>query len=356
MPSESSEGSITEITLSKLAESLNQYAASALTNLNVPEFRGSPGEDVRDFLGKFKDATLTLNDDMRCLAITKALTGSAKIWAKENLKTELRDSKWKDITRALKARFGGPNADMENLEKLGKLKFDPSTDTLLSYLERYAAIYRRAHKNAADSDIVRSLKLNLPRNVQRGLNMFNDDWTELKNVKDLYALARRVEDKLLAYEQQDSQDKLMKAEELTKLIKDVKELITRNEKKDPDPKTSTEALAIVRHQSASNGQENTKYHGDRSGKYSKRYDQPYIGNQYNNRTYAPRYPRDNLKRNAGQVRDNNLPYSKRPRNEAQGAVGTLVEAYDIRYGKPPGDCQICRGHHYHRHCPFKYLN
>lgn len=41
-------------TILKLAESMNQHMASALTSIQVPEFKGLLNEDVLEFLKKFK--------------------------------------------------------------------------------------------------------------------------------------------------------------------------------------------------------------------------------------------------------------------------------------------------------------
>ena len=38
-------------TIAILAESITQLAVTALTSTVVPEFKGAPGEDVREFLG-----------------------------------------------------------------------------------------------------------------------------------------------------------------------------------------------------------------------------------------------------------------------------------------------------------------
>ena len=248
--------SVTEATLSKLAESINQYAASSVTSLNVPEFSGSPTEDVKEFVGKFKMATITLSDEMKCLALNKALIGSARIWAKENIKSELTTGNWKTAKKALKQRFAGLDTDLKDLEKLGKLKFVPEEETLISYLEKYSAYYRQAHREAKDLDIIRSLKLNLPRNVIRGLNMVNDEWTNLKEMKDLYTLARRVEDKILAYENLETQSNATKAEDIANMLKELKELLRTKQESNEQQQKSLETLAAM---NRANIQTNNQY-------------------------------------------------------------------------------------------------
>lgn len=51
-----------EETLLKLADSINQYSASALSPIPISEFKGLPDEDIHNFLGKFKLATLPFRD------------------------------------------------------------------------------------------------------------------------------------------------------------------------------------------------------------------------------------------------------------------------------------------------------
>ena len=98
-----------EATWHKLTSSLNQYAASSLASVILPEFKGAPNEDVHDFLCKFKKATATFNDELKCLALQKALSGAAQVWAKHNLKVEFNVGDWKTAKSALIERFGPPN-------------------------------------------------------------------------------------------------------------------------------------------------------------------------------------------------------------------------------------------------------
>lgn len=82
-PGESS-SSISDNAIRKLTESLQQQAASLLTSIKVPEFRGTVEEVFEEWYADFKQTTLTFNDGLRCLALQKALFGAARIWAKNS--------------------------------------------------------------------------------------------------------------------------------------------------------------------------------------------------------------------------------------------------------------------------------
>lgn len=360
--------SLTDSTLAKLAHSLDSYAASAITSLAVPEFGGSPGEDVREFLAKFKTATITLSDDMKCLAIQKALKGSAKIWAKENLKSNFLGQEWKPIKQALIKRFEGANAELRHLERLNQLKYEPTQDTLLSYIEKYVYLYRLAHTPCGDNDIIRALKINLPRQVQKALNILDDNWTICNDVRTLYSLARRAEEKILAYDTTDDEGTQVRANEMAKLLKEVREIITKK----PLNAQETEdqgALALISSQTNRERNEPARPLVPREGQYRgyySGYQRPNprgynSANQYrsNNGRYQNEnsdrrllIPADNRTRDLV-VRRNNEPFEVRPEPDINSE---LVEAYYARYGKPPGPCQICQLPHYNRHCPYKYLN
>lgn len=75
-----------ELALQRLVETINQQSMSAISTLQLPEFSGFLREDVRAFMRKFKLATATLNDKMKCLALSRALQDTAHVWAKNNIK------------------------------------------------------------------------------------------------------------------------------------------------------------------------------------------------------------------------------------------------------------------------------
>lgn len=361
--------SVTEVTLSKLADSINQYAASAITSLVVPEFRGSPEEDVKEFIGKFKTATITLSDEMKCLALSKALSGSAKIWAKENIKSNLLSGNWKAAKKLLKERFAALDSDLKNLEKLGKLKHDPGKETLISYLEKYSAYYKSAHKEAKDTDIIRSLKLNLPRNVIRGLNMVNDEWANLKEMKDLYVLARRVEDKILAYEDPEQSVSSTKAEDITKMLKEMKEILKHKQEAKEEPQQPSETVAAMsfpnnyqKYQRPYNNNQNF----NRPRHYDQRSRQGYNNGARNHQSFQRPIYRKVYNQRRTDYPSKKLAIDNAPQNGAiedkprgtlndRAAEASVIELYYKRYGKPPSPCQLCKGEHFNRHCPYRDL-
>lgn len=220
-------------TLQMLSASINQQSASSINNLNVPEFSGLPNEDIYDFMKRFKLATLTLSDGYRCLALNKALKGAATIWAKNNIKELMANSKWTEIKTALYKRFGSPDKVLRNREKLANMKFDERTSTLRSYIELYATTYKKAFHSHNESDAVRSLKLNLPGRIINGLNHLNDQWPDFTTFDDLFQLVERYETRIMPYEPtNESSGSLLTMESLQLMFRQFREMIRKDVEKE----------------------------------------------------------------------------------------------------------------------------
>lgn len=338
---EANNTTIGDMTLMKLAESMNQYAATSISSLSVPKYSGGLNEDIQSFLREFKIATITLNDETRCMAMEKALQGTAYIWAKNNIKTDLRAGNWKNVKRALIERFVAPNQELKHHEELAKLKFDAKSSTLLSFLEKYYECYRKTYKGCEDKAVIIALKLNLPNNVQRSLNVLNDEWVNFDCIKDLYKLARRAEEKILPFEHNEEESNKLDVQTFTKLLKDFKDSILKAKTNDNEQfERKQETLNVIQRQT------NRGVH-QRSG--INRQSGPYNGYYTNKRPYETEADnttgdlkkRTNLQRETSSDNRNN---------------DKLFEAYVERYGKPPGPCYFCSGRHFNRHCPLQYLN
>lgn len=339
---------LADSTLQKLAESVNQYAATALTSIQVPEFAGALDEDVHDFLRRFKLATLSLTPEMRTRALQKSLTGSAYVWAKGNIKRQMASGEdWKVIKKALINRFEAPNSELRHLEKLAKLKFDPKLTTPTSYIENYVDCFRKANPSASDANIVKALKLNLPNNIIRGLNTLNVEWTTFSDVKDLLKLARLVEEKILPFEEKEPAAERFTANDLAKMFKEFKESFEPKKQQDAaGPSTRDEALAVVQHSTrAIQGSQQAQV---RSG---------FERNNQGKRNWAPNdsYPYKRVY----QARPEQRRSDTRPEQPGQGNAPNLnnpLQNYLSRYGRPPTPCYTCSGNHFNRHCPFINLN
>jgi len=371
-----------ETALSKLAESINQYSASALISLSVPEFHGSPGEDVREFLENFRLATITLTDDMKCLAIQKALRGSANIWARANLRSELERGDWTRTKAALIERFEGHDAGIKHLERLARMKFNSKTDTLLSYVEKYAAEYQLAHENPSESEVIRSFRMNLPREVQRGLNILNDKWPDMKNLKEFFMLARRVEENILAYDNQDHEETPIRAADLSRMLNEVREMLRPKEE---SPK-ETAVVAAIGNQSGTTTKQDNQYpyrprnqHYEAPSWHYHSRDQGGTGNRPGRSAYHQNQlgTRNHFakphQRHYGFNRPLDKPahYQQQPQaieaaptateSETGGTskvtpTGKLADRYYKAFGMPPAPCNMCQGFHFHRHCPYRNLN
>lgn len=346
-------------TMLKLAESMNQHTASALTSIQVPEFKGLPYEDVHDFLKKFKVATLILNDEMKCLALQKALIGAAHNWSKNTIKGLLASGNWRAVKRALVERFEEPDRHSRYHERLEKLKFSPGDETLISFVEKFADCYRRAFKDPDDEAIITGLKLKLPGRVLRALNILNDDWTSLKSIDEVYKLVRRAEAKILPFEgAQEEEDKLT-ASTMAKLLADFKKSLTeQNNPEKPKPVADENALAAIRYDNNFRKPSNNL-----TTDQSQQVNGQLPNYQPRPRNYGRREPPVGQYKYNRERRQAGYPYPSRGPNEAQGFSSNdtprskeLREAYYQRYGHPPGPCQLCSGEHYNRHCPLVNLN
>lgn len=323
-------------TFARLSDSINQQAATALINLTVPEFSGKPGNDIGDFIRKFKSATITLSDEWRCHALNKALTGPAYTWAKCNIKTEIKTGDWRGAKRKLIDRFTSEDRTLKYHEKLQKFKYDPKENTLSSYVEIYADLFRKTHDNHADSDIIRALRLNLPSEILGHLNTISDTWTELKSLRDFMTLIQRIERKILPYVKQPKADDNNLAV-LAQTIKNLEATIMSHKLQEkPVNDKPTEVIAMVNHQRTN------RYQGNNPGR-----------TYQNDRNY-----RKNNDSRPGK-RDNSFgpqDDSDRKRRPVEESPEELQRKYEEEHGKPPGPCWKCRGAHFNRHCPYMIKN
>lgn len=248
-----SEPSLTESTFQKLANSIQQYATSALSSTQLPTFSGEPDEDVHNFLRRFKLATITLSDELRCLALQKSLAGAAHTWARDSIKSELAQGHWKSAKRQLVERFSLPNRELRYQEKITKMKFDPSKATLQSYVEDFADCYKKAHGNVPEQTIIKALSFNLPKSIIKHLHSISDSWLDLETLSRFSTLVKHIETKILPFETQEtSESQKVTMAAITQVLKELQEAKaearkSREEsaKKAEEAAQGTEAVAAV---------------------------------------------------------------------------------------------------------------
>lgn len=337
-------------TMEKLNDTLYQYATSALANVSLPEYKGLPQEDVLEFIKRFKSATLPFNDDMKCLSLNKSLVGAAHVWAKENIKQFLKEGNWKAAKKAIIDRFSAPNQEIRHQEKLLKMKFNRADGTLTSYVEIYADLYRKAHKDAVDQDIIRSLSLNLPNDIIKHLNILSENWTTFGSIKELYSLIRRLEFKILPYEpDSENQEEKVSFTALSKMLKDIQESMKKQS--DKLKEDSEEVVAAIQTRNYSNKQVYTQQ--------PQRY-QPYYydrgrGGYRNNYCNNYRNDREKYDRNEPQLTSENNPRMlpiTQPDQPMISNVSKVKENYYAKHGKPPSPCEFCGEDHFNKHCPY----
>lgn len=350
---------ITEMTLQKLASSLMQYTASSLTSVAIPEFRGLPNEDIHEFISKFKIATITFSEELRCLALQKALSGAARTWAKSNLKHASADGDWKRIKTKLVERFGSPNSDLRHREKLANMRFNPELGTLTSYVEEFVECYRKAHNKPDQSEVIKALSLNLPKNIIRNLNVLSEDWVEYEDLDRLYSLVKRLENKILPYEQDaDKTENKVDIKALTKVLGELKNSLKEQQEKLQEAKAENQALAAAKYEpKEQSGRRSPEDGGPYRRRYSNRVDQrqrQYAKPGPRRYPYARQDQKDSGHARAAATQQQNGPdsLSKLDNNRLE----EVQKRYEETHGKPPNGCFYCGGPHWNRHCMYYSLN
>lgn len=335
--------SLLDSTLSKLGESIARQAASSINSLLLPEFKGLPSEDVEEFIFKFKMATLTLSDDLKCMALNKALTGSAYIWAKNNIKDKMANGQWEEIKRELINRFGPHDREVSYRKRLNEMKFEENRTTLMSYVEAFIDSYKKAYASANDKDITKALRINLPDKIIKGLNYLDHKWTDYESLSDVTTLIKRFEEKIMPFDHKEGTDtKSLTAEQLLSALKEFKEAIRTEVKKELSTAEKPHALNTISHDHnpPSNGFPN--------------------GSNRNNNRYI-RNDKRKYQSLQDQYQDQSRNYDKRTKVE-YAKTKALEESkkakimYEQRFGKLPGSCWTCEGDHFNRHCPFINVN
>lgn len=346
--------SLSEMTLLKLAESISQQTATALINVSVPQFSGALNEDIHEFLRKYKTATISLGENMKVRALQKALTGQAYTWAKNNIKQEMQEGiNWRLIKKALVERFEAPNSELRFHGKLAKMQFDPTTGTLTSYLESYTECFSKVYTQAKDVDIVSALKLNLPNNIQRALNLLNDEWTKFTKMEDLFKLARRVEEKILPFEKDESSEDKLSANKLVQILDEFKKSMQSTKIDNDKPIEKKENLAAIQCDGLCQQNQALAVAYDRNFNGQNR---GFNGNRNWREQGENRFKKIYHDRNERRV--STLPYPKKDyagqfKEKEETGANKFKQIYVTNHGNPPGPCYYCTGFHFNRHCPLR---
>lgn len=331
-------------TLRKLDNTLEQQTAAAVSGMTLPIFKGQSNEDVHDFIRKFKLATFALSEKHRCLALNRSLSGSANCWAKSNIREAIINGNWKAIKKALIERFGSSDTALRYRLKLNEMRYDPKNSiTLLGYAEIYLRAHSKAHNNQNEQDGILSLKLNLPNNVIRSLNVLDDKWHKYNSHSELFALIKRYELNILPYESnEEDKDKLIDGKLILEALNEL-----RRERQD-DIKDTKAALAIMSATKSTEkprDPERYRYNPNPRFKYYQRNNynkQPY---RNSNRTHEP----DNKKPKF----DKAQPFAITNDSQANQPAHILNGSFQP---KPPYPCRFCGQDHFHKDCPTRDNN
>lgn len=320
-----------------VGESIDKLRESIYCNfnlLNLPEFRGLPGENIDKFLHDFSRATTTFTPERKCLAIKRSLTGDAGFFAKSYLKPDLVTGKWKEVKEALRNRFSPIDRELMSRTELRNMVYNKDTATLLGYVDRYANLYRKVHPKAEDRELIGDLALNLGAELVRKLNQISPGWQSTVTFESFRALISRLEKDILAYESTKSVTpaEIMNVVNKTVLaaieepMKDIRNLIESAAKKPDEAVEKT--LAAIHHSQG--------YRGAR--RHFKRKD----------RDWDDRTSKSNQRpKHSGEVND---------RNDKTSRLQDLKKKYEDNFGRLNGECFTCGGFHFKRHCPLENID
>lgn len=386
-------------TITKLYESMAQQSQiAAINGINPPEFSGRPKEDVNEFLKRYENITFALNEENKCLLLKKALVGSASIWAEDNINELIKAGNWIEVKRKLVDRFEIAEDQQRYQQKLASMHYDPNVTTLRSYIEEFAACFKKAHKGADDKSIIGNIAQNLPDDVRFALSIASDSWRQKDKLDDLYVIVKRVEQTLLPYAPKEKDTSAqIDTNRIAKLFKDMQDNFKKDcieaikketQKADKEEIVAAVGLDRTPNKSGSsndnngrattyrntrfspNKYDNSRFNGNRS--YANR--NQFKANQYNQDRFSRNFTRNNSypgNKNfqAGTSRDDQvaaqaqplLPRAASNNSEPASQVNKsspqdLAEAYYKKHGKPPSPCWFCQGDHYNRHCPYQTLN
>lgn len=301
----------------------------SLGMVNLPEFRGKPGEDLEKFLQDFGRATAALTGEQKCLALKRSLVGDAALFLKKYLKPQILQGNWKDVKVKLRERFSQVEPGLLYRTQLRRMTFDPAESTLLGYIDKYEKLYKRIHSEARDNELIQDLSLNLGKNIVLKLNQLSSDWRSATNFESFRSLVARLERDITSLETdlsgQNIQGLTATVNQLvtTALQAPVKEIqeILASLKNQTQPEISKEKAAAVRY---------THYPSKNEHNPGKRRDRDWEDQPGTNR---------NLERGPEVG-----PISKRARE--------LKKAYEEKFGTISGPCFYCGGQHFRRHCPL----
>ena len=312
--------------IAKLSDSISQHAATVLINLKIPEFSGAPQQEVSKFIKDFKAATLTLNDELKCLALQRAIVGPARVWAKTNIKQELAEGNWEAAKFKLRKRFSLPGEDLRLSEKLAKMQYDSNDMSLSSYVETYADLFKKVQPNSSDRDVIRGMRLNLSPEILKHLNIISATWTTLTSLREFIVLITRVERDILPFESKSKPDTDANLTAMVSAIKELKEIVSTQKQPHQIQSQNTEIVAAIANRAPAYVQPDNK--------------RPFPGDHYE-------------QQNGNFKKQFNWP--RAPANAGGQQVGNqseLQRRYEAKFGKVPYPCRTCCGLHFHRHCPL----
>lgn len=182
--------------LSSLKNSL--YLSLGLANL--PEFRGTPNEDIEKFFQEFGRATTPLTSEQKCVALKKSLVGDAALFLKKYLKSPVSQGDWKCVKSELRKRFSRIEPSLLYRTELKKMIFDPVESTLLGHVDKYAKLYRKIHSEAKDNELIQDISLNLGKSIVLKLNQLSADWKSLQDFESFRSLISRLERDIITLE------------------------------------------------------------------------------------------------------------------------------------------------------------
>jgi len=288
---------------------------------------------------------------MRCLALHKALCGPAYTWAQNTIADQIKAGNWPEVKKEILNRFAPPDKELKLRESLAKMKFNPSRETLLTFVEEFADKYRKVHPNNGVTALIGDLSLILPRNIVRHLNTISEKWLDLSDLALFYELIKRVEHCIIPYE--DIPTTRLDTSEILQLFTDIKASLTGAKEAASPAKPPDEATVAIYAPETQSGNRsfNLNTGADRNGDTRQRQEP----NNYQTRPYNQQRNQQNPHTTRFNPYQANYRTNQQPNpSTSQPNVGYNQQQnnYFRRFGRPPSECRYCGALHFNRHCPY----
>lgn len=329
--------------------------------VNPPEFSASPSQDIVDWLDKYEQVTLNLDDEHKKKLLVCAFTKSARAWFKDDLQPLLEDMAWGEVKKAILQRYKPDHQDHYVL-KLGKLKYvDDDSEDLASFVDQRVHVSKLAYPNLSDKEVIRDTILAMCPNVKKEINMTMGA-DKLTTIADLKALARRYDQQIKINEGKANRSlNILDRDIFADLVQKASDKAVEKVIEQVAAKTEVLAAAIYKKvqkeqqpqmnpPDANNNMYAQGYQHQQRGQYSnpmRFQNQLHYGPQQHQQPMTNQYSQQ---LNNQQHPNSGIQSAPQPFYQPMPQTSNSYFQQTAQYG-PPKPCRHCKGNHWNRDCP-----